>query len=508
MIRVAGYCRVSTDKDDQANSFETQKRYFREYIEHHPDWELYEIYADEGITGTSTRKRTQFNRMMNDAYEGKFRMIITKEVSRFSRNVLDTIAYTRELKAMGIGVLFMTDRINTLEPEAEVLLPFLASMAQEESRKTSSRVVWGQTRQMEKGVVFGRSLLGYDVVDGRMTINPVGAELVRRIFHQYAVEQMSTSEIARLLMREGYCTYRGSAKWKSNSVIKILKNEKYVGDLVQKKSYTPDFLTHEKRRNAGQVPLITIENHHEAIISREIWNLTQERLRRNHKHAEGDGGHSNRYVFSGRIKCGECGSSFVGRLKYLKDGSAVRRWSCAAAAKAGTAGCDIGKLVRNDDAMQMLKTAIRSLPMDFEAVISDMTELALDAVLTGQNAIRDEPGQIQCEIDRTRQKKEAVMDSYFAGDIQKADMQTMKCKYEQQLADLNRRMEEATQRKAERRDVCALRSGIRAEAAAIVQGEIESEVFYKTMLDRLTVFKDRHLELRLHLLPFVFHFIG
>ena len=193
MIKVAGYCRVSTDKDDQANSFAAQQRYFREYIQNHPGWELFDIYADEGITGTSTKKRTQFNRMITDAYDGKFRMIITKEVSRFSRNVLDTIAYTRELKAIGIGVIFATDQINTLEPESEMLLSFLASMAQEESRRTSSRVVWGQTRQMEKGVVFGHSLLGYDVKNGKISINPKGAEIVRLIFKKYAVEQVSTS---------------------------------------------------------------------------------------------------------------------------------------------------------------------------------------------------------------------------------------------------------------------------------------------------------------------------
>ena len=131
MIKVAGYCRVSTDSDDQVNSFESQKQYFRTYIENHPDWELYEIYADEGITGTSTKKRTQFNRMIHDAYRGNFRLIITKEVSRFSRNILDTIRYTRELRDIGIGVIFLSDRINTLEPEAEMLLSFLASLAQE-----------------------------------------------------------------------------------------------------------------------------------------------------------------------------------------------------------------------------------------------------------------------------------------------------------------------------------------------------------------------------------------
>ena len=185
MIMVASYCRVSTDKEDQANSFASQQRYFKEYIDRQPDWELYRVYADEGITGTSTKKRVQFNHMISDAKMGKFQIILTKEVSRFSRNILDTIGYTRELKALGVGVLFMNDGINTLEPDAELRLSIMGSIAQEESRKTSTRVKWGQTRQMERGVVFGRSMLGYDVKDGTLTINPEGAELVRLIFHKY-----------------------------------------------------------------------------------------------------------------------------------------------------------------------------------------------------------------------------------------------------------------------------------------------------------------------------------
>ena len=163
MIRVASYCRVSTGQEDQANSFVSQQLYFRQYVQRQPDWELYEIYADEGITGTSTKKRAAFNRMIHDAYMGKFQLIITKEVSRFSRNILDTISFTRELKEIGVGVLFMNDGIDTLGPDAELRLSIMASIAQEESRKTSSRVKWGQTRQMERGVVFGQSLLGYDV---------------------------------------------------------------------------------------------------------------------------------------------------------------------------------------------------------------------------------------------------------------------------------------------------------------------------------------------------------
>lgn len=508
MIKVASYCRVSTDKDDQANSFETQKRYFREYIESHHDWELYEIYADEGITGTTTKKRTQFNRMVGDAYKGKFQMIITKEVSRFSRNILDTIAYTRELKAIGVGVIFATDRINTLEPEAEMLLSYLASMAQEESRRTSSRVVWGQTRQMERGVVFGQSLLGYDVKDGVLTINPEGAEIIRLIFHKYAVEQVGTSEIARFLTSKGYHTYRGSTKWKSNAVIKILNNEKYVGDLVQKKTYTPDFLTHAKRTNKGEVPFVTVENHHEPIVSREVWYMAQERLQKNNKHGEGDGGHSNRYVFSGKIKCGECGRSFVGRFKYLKDGTKIRRWSCSTATNEGTAACDVGKLVRDNDAMQMLKTAIRSLPMDAKAIVKNVTALALEAIQDGEAGTSDDPQGLQFQIDRVQQKKEAVMDSYFSKEITKEDMQSMNWKYDRQIDELRQRLKEAELRQRENRDSKTLRATIQSEVAGILNGEIESEVFYKTMLDSLTVFKDRHMELRLNLLPQVFQFAG
>jgi len=508
MIKVAGYCRVSTDNDDQVNSFETQKAYFRDYIQRNSDWELYEIYADEGITGTSTKKRKEFNRMINDAYEGKFQMIVTKEVSRFSRNILDTISYTRELRAMGIGVIFATDRINTLEAESEMLLSYIAAQSQEESRRTSARVVWGQTRQMEKGVVFGQSLLGYDVKDGRITVNPEGAEIVRLIFHKYAVEQASTSEIARYLTQERYRTYRGSTKWKSNTVIKLLNNEKYVGDLVQKKTYTPDFLTHEKKSNKGAVPLITIQNHHEPIVSRKVWDLAQERLRKNNKHIEGGIGYSNRYVFSGKIKCGECGSSFVGRLKYLKDGTKIRRWSCSRATNEGTAGCNVGKLVRDDDAMQMLKTAIGHLPVDFDAVIRNVTELALEAVLMGQTASWDDSDRLRQELDRTRKKKEAVMDAYFSREISKKDMVSFTTKYEQQLIDFRKRLEETQKRKDEKKNSAALSEQILAEVISVLNGKTESEVFYKTLLQSLIVFKDRHMELRLNWLPQVFYFTG
>lgn len=494
-MMVASYCRVSTDQEDQANSFEAQQRYFREYILRHPDWTLYEVYADEGITGTSTRKRTQFNRMIQDAHRGKFSLILTKEVSRFSRNILDTIAYTRELKAIGVGVQFMLDGIHTLQPEAEMYLSIMASMAQEESRKTSSRVVWGQTRQMERGVVFGRSMLGYRVTNGTLRIEPEGAELVRLIFHKYAIEQVGTTQLARFLTESGCRTSRGSTQWRPNTVIKLLKNEKYVGDLVQKKTYTPDFLTHEKRRNTGQVPLIRIENHHEPIISRELWDLTQERLRRNDKHQHSASTHSNRYPFSGKIQCGSCGSGFTGRCKRLKDGTKSRRWSCSK-------GCGVGKTLRDDDALQMLKTAVSRLSLDTDAIARTVTDLAMDAILAEEAGASENAQRLTREIERTLRKKELLLDSFLEGSIPKPDMLAMNAGYDARLASLRDRLSGQSRRP----DPQELRTDILKEVTALLNGRTESDAFCKNLLERITVFPDRHLELTLNNLPIVFHF--
>lgn len=482
---VAGYCRVSTDGDDQANSLRSQQWYFEEYIKRHPDWQLYRIYADEGITGTSTQKRAQFNRMIRDARQGCFSLIVTKEVSRFSRNILDTISFTRQLKNLGVGVIFLSDGIDTREPDAELRLSIMGTIAQEESRKTSSRVVWGQTRQMEKGVVFGHSMLGYHVSGGKMAIDPEGAELVRLIFHKYGTEKWSTGQIARFLTDRGYITSGGNSHWRPNGIAKILKNEKYVGDLVQKKSYTPDYLTHEKKRNMGQVPLIRVENHHEPIISREIWEVVQRRLGENRRQ-EGRRGQSNRHVFSGKIRCGVCGGTFVCRYRKRKDGSGFRRWQCA------TPGCGIGKLVRDDDAMRMLKNALLSLPADLEAVIGDTARIARVSMIAGQKGLRGG----REEVEQIKRKQDRLLDCFLEGTIPREEMERMMAKYRRQLE--LRTPEPFPDIPAEE----TLRGALRA----ILTGQQESQAFYREILERLTVFQDRHMELKLKGLPDVFFF--
>lgn len=489
MIAVASYCRVSTDKEDQANSFEAQQRYFTRYIAQHPQWKLYDVYADQGITGTSAEKRPQFLRMIQDAEQGEFQIILTKEVSRFSRNLLDTIAYTRRLKAMGVFVIFLTDGINTQEPDAELRLSIMASMAQEESRKTSTRVKWGQTRQMERGVVFGHSMLGYDVKNGIMTINPEGARLVQRIFHMYGVEGVGSGQIARTLTGEGILTPSGKARWTAGYILKILKNEKYVGDLVQKKSFTPDYLSHRKKANHGEEPRVVLAEHHTPVVSRALWDrVQQERSRRQRIPA---GGASVQHALSGKIKCGQCGANFVARQKRCSNGSTVLRWSCSTVVRGGT--CEVGRLLRDDDARQMLYQALGALAINWDGLGK--------ALLTKIQEMGEGRGKRHQEMwECLQRKKEAVMDAYFSGTITAQDMQCMKDRYQKQQDQLVRdRMEEAQPWESSGQEM-------KQVLDALLQGRLSSDTLYRILIQEMVVYPDRHVELTLRGLPHVFVF--
>ena len=516
MIKVASYCRVSTDKDDQANSFESQQRYFRAYIDRQPEWELYQIYADEGITGTSTKKRAAFNQMIADARMGKFERILTKEVSRFSRNILDTIAYTRELKALGVGVLFLNDGISTLEPDAELRLSIMGSIAQEESRKTSSRVKWGQTRRMEQGVVFGRSLLGYDVKDGRLTVNPEGAELVRLIFHKYGVEQKGTTVIARELREAGYRTHRGGIRWNGSCIVKLLKNEKYVGDLIQKKTITPDYLTHAKKANHGEEELVIIRDHHPPIIDRELWDVVQEELKKRNRNGALGAGHSNRYIFSGKIKCGECGASFVSRQRKRKDGSLSRRWSCYSAVNEGgihvdpqgnRVGCDVRMALRDEVAMDMLRQALRTLRLDSGGLIDSVTAIALEAIRAGEQSGGERRESLELRLEQLNRKREAALDAFFSRDITREEMRRMTGRYDREAAELRERLARTGARSESSCEKAALRDDIRRRVAGLLNGEGDSEIFCKTILDHMVVYRDQRVEVRLNLLPQTWCFV-
>ena len=386
VIRVAAYCRVSTDKLDQANSLESQqryfneyiarnplwelyeKRYFNEYIDRNPLWELYEIYVDEGIAGTNTFKREDFNRMIKDGKDGKFDLIITKEVSRFARNLLDSIAYTRELREYGIRLIFLNDNIDTDQPDHEFRLAMMASLAQEESRKTSERTKWGQRRRMEQGVVFGRDMLGYDVREGKLIVNEEGAEIVRLIYHKYLDEGKGCHVIANELREAGIKTSRFMKEWSYTVILRVLKNEKYCGDLVQQKTYTLSYLSHKKKANKGELDYVVIKDHHEAIIPRERFEAAQRELQRRHDMHYTKNGFANRYALSGKIICAECGATFVHSQKKCPNGTKYENWTCITKNRQGkprtlengeTVGCDTINL-RDTDIKLILKHIINT----------------------------------------------------------------------------------------------------------------------------------------------------
>ena len=442
-LRVAAYARVSTDKDDQANSFESQVKYFTEFIEKQENWQLVKIYSDDGISGTSTHKRDGFNDMIDDVMSGKIDFIVTKEVSRFARNTVDTLQVTRNLKEMGVGVYFMLDNINTLDKDGELRLTLMASLAQEESRKTSERVKWGQKRQMEKGVVFGRNLLGYQVKEGKLYLVEEEAEIVKLIFHKYLNEGKGTHIIARELKEEGIKPYDpdGRAKYKSDwsntQILRVLRNEKYVGDLCQKKTYTKNYLDHKKRYNRGQEEMIYIENHHPeiAIISREMWDATQKELERRTTTAEQKSKHSNRYWASGKIYCGVCGEKFVNKIKKTSVGS-TRAWSCLNHVKAAAfrnAECSMHEWA-NDRSLKNIILYILNILVDSKAelkeeIIKDISELGIEENTKSTN-------DINSKIEKLKNKKLKLIDIRLSEEISQSDFMIKQEQIETEISDL------------------------------------------------------------------------
>ena len=504
--KVAAYCRVSTDNEDQANSFESQQRYFRQYIERNPDWELYAIFADEGISGTNTKKRKEFNRMIECAKNGDFDLIITKEISRFARNTLDSIFYTRDLKKHGVGVIFMNDNINTLDGDAELRLAIMSSIAQEESRKTSERVKWGQKRQMEQGVVFGRSMLGYDVKDGKMTINEEGAKIVRLIFHKFVDEGKGTHVIARELREEGIEPMRVK-EWQNTVILRVIRNEKYCGDLVQKKTYTPDFLSHEKKYNRGQEEFVIIKDHHEPIISRELFDKANRILDAKSLSQEGKAKHSNRYPFSGKIKCGRCGASYVARYKTRKDGSRYKAWRCYEAAnhgrphidKAGNqVGCS-GESIRNEDAIYLLYLVCRELKINRQKVVDNLTK-TIDAVmridLTGTST-----SALSEKIEEAKKKRTGLIDLYTSGDIDKTEFTALRAKYDEDIEKLKSTMEGIEQQQAMILKQQELMADIKNAIDELINGIQYEDEYYTQILDKMVINDKNHIDVYLKMLP-------
>ena len=335
--RVAAYCRVSTDKEQQEHSFETQKEMYTEMIMMKPNWQMAGIYADEGITGTIAKKRPDFMRMIEDCRKGKIDLIITKSVSRFSRNNLDCLLYVRELKEMGIPIIFEKEGINTLQVSSELLITLFSGLSQAESESISMNVKIGKRQSLKNGnVPFSyKSFLGYRKgADGKPEIDEEQAVIIRRIFSEYLAGK-SLLDIAKGLTADEIPTARGKANWSSARVQSILTNEKYKGDALLQKTYIVDCISKKSKKNNGELPMYYVENNHPAIIERAVFDRVQEEIsRRNSKKKVKQvgtktelGKYSGKYALSEILYCGNCGTPYR-RCTWSKNGKKKIVWRC------------------------------------------------------------------------------------------------------------------------------------------------------------------------------------
>ena len=325
---------MSTDQEEQLSSYENQVNYYREFISKHEEYELVDIYADEGISATNTKKRDAFNRLIQDCRAGKVDRILVKSISRFARNTLDCIKYVRELKELGVGVTFEKENIDSLDSKGEVLLTILSSLAQDESRSISENATWGIRKKFERGEVRVNTtkFMGYDKDEnGRLIINPGQAETVKFIYEKF-LEGYSPESIAKYLNDNEIPGWTGKANWYPSAIQKMLQNEKYKGDALLQKTFTVDFLTKKRVQNDGQVNQYYVENSHEAIIDKGTWELVQLELTRRKDFREEH--QLKAYImqnddnpFTTKVFCAECGSAF-GRKNWTTSRGKRKVWQC------------------------------------------------------------------------------------------------------------------------------------------------------------------------------------
>ena len=361
--RVAAYCRVSTDKEEQENSLENQITYYKNKIESTTNWTLVDIFADFGISGMNDKNRIEFQRMIEMCNKGKIDLIITKSISRFARNTVDCLTHVRKLKANNIGVIFEKEGINTLDALSETFLTWFSAFAQAESESLSQNVTRGKRMGYKEGkFAFPSLLYGYDRGDGKTpVIIPEQAAIVRKIFHMY-LEGNSIGGIRKWLNDNNIETTRGTGEWNKSTVSGILRNEKYKGDVLLQKSYTVDYLTKTIAKNKGEVTQYYIENNHEGIVSREVFDMVQDELQRRASlySSKNPSRYSSKYALSGKVICGECGAKYR-RVTWSRDGNKKIVWRCTERLKNGTKNCKNSPTIFEEDLYNAIRDSLKEL---------------------------------------------------------------------------------------------------------------------------------------------------
>jgi site-specific DNA recombinase len=412
LLRVAAYCRVSTKLEQQEGSYEAQISYYTEKIKSNLNWQLAGIYADDGISATNTKKRDDFNAMIEDCMAGKIDMIITKSVSRFARNTVDSLQTIRKLKEKNIAILFEKEGVNTLEGSGELLITILSSQAQEESRNISENTRWGITRRFENGIIAvnHKKFMGYtkDKKSGELVIVPEQAEIVRRIFRMY-LEGSSILEITRALEKDKIKTVTGKDTWHPGVIEKMLSNEKYMGDALLQKTYTVDFLTKKRVKNDGIVPQYYIEDNHEAIIPKEIFYKVQEEktrranlnkaavTRKSNKLKKEKSKYSSKYALTEILVCAECGHPYR-RQVWSKYGQKSAVWRCENRLKNGAkAACKNSPTLKEEPLHNAIMTAINNIVENKGEFIGAFRENVIRVI--GDYSTKDIPTEYDKKIE-------------------------------------------------------------------------------------------------------------
>ena len=409
-LRVAAYCRVSTEEEEQQGSFEIQKLYYTEKINSTPEWEVAGIYADDGISGVHTKKRDGFNQMIQDCKKRKIDLILTKSISRFARNTLDSIQYVRMLKQMGIAVVFEKENINTATMNSEMILTVLSAFAQAESESISQNVARGKRMGYKHGKFafpYGR-IIGYRKgTDGKPEIIPEQAEIIRLIFNSY-LQGDSLQGIKAKLETAGALTARGNTAWSAQSIQRILQNEKYCGDVLLQKTFTEDVLTGVHKKNTGQLPQYYIENYHEGIVSKQMFREVQAEIaRRNSKSAANQrkrrrGRYNSKYALSERLFCGDCGSPYK-RVTWNIHGRKQIVWRCVNRIEYGTKFCSRSPSIPEEELHRAILKAVQGLAANFTDEVATQINGILHDIQTGERTmpnLQEQLEQTQQEFDR------------------------------------------------------------------------------------------------------------
>jgi len=490
---VAAYARVSTEKEEQEDSFERQVQHYTDLITKRPDWLFGGIYADPGITGTRADKRPDFMRLIEDCRAGKINKVLVKSISRFARNTVDALNYIRELKDLGVSVYFENENVDTLTPGGEVLLTILAAMAEQESRTMSTNIKWSYQKKFQNGeVILNTSiLLGYGKNSkGEYVIIEEEAEIVRRIFREY-VGGTSIPHIAKILEEAGAKTKLGNTKWKNNSIMGILRNEKYTGNAILGKTYKPDVLSKRRVKNTGQAPMYYAENSHPAIIEQELFDMAQSEMERRKNEKDGPVGtsrYTGKYPFSGILVCGNCGHRMRHHSLYQGKGKYIRAWGCTNKINNGVAACNASH-VEEAVLERTFRAAFDMRAEDFDVVCQCCEEVM----------VKDS----QKELENVQQEIVRIQEEVLALHKARAQYEISDLEYETQVDEYSQRMDQLREKQKELKLSIEKYHKARYWLETFKEHHISGEpmntddaAIIRSLTDRIVVYDD-HLEISL-----------